>query len=116
MRCLDKHFETINKLKVDEKLILNAIFLMNKFIEFNIEKGVDFLKVLQYLKVGGKIMELIKRNKGVLSLISIIIVTAMLAVVTPESWTITKPIGYILLTLAYMIIAGAILLYFIVRR
>lgn len=45
-RCLDKHFEIINKLKADERLVLDAVFLMNKFIEFNIErkvKGVDFI-------------------------------------------------------------------------
>ena len=44
---LDKSFEIIKKLKVDEKLVLNSIFLMNRFIEFNVErkiKGVDFLK------------------------------------------------------------------------
>ena len=44
---LDKCFEIIKKLKVDKKLVLNSIFLMNKFIEFNVErkiKGVDFLR------------------------------------------------------------------------
>ncbi len=44
---LDKCFEIIKKLKVDKKLVLNSIFLMNKFIEFNIErkiKGVNFLR------------------------------------------------------------------------
>ena len=44
---LDKYFKIIKKIKVDEKLVLNSIFLMNKFIEFNIErkvKGVDFLR------------------------------------------------------------------------
>lgn len=43
---LSKYFEIIKKLKVDEKLVLNSIFLTNSFIEFNIErkiKGVDFL-------------------------------------------------------------------------
>jgi DNA repair protein RecO (recombination protein O) len=46
---LKKCFEIIDKLKVDEKLVLNGIFLMNSFIEFNIERkirGVDFLKKL----------------------------------------------------------------------
>ncbi len=45
-RCLRKHFEIIHKLKADEKLVLDAVFLTNKFIEFNIEKkvnGVDFI-------------------------------------------------------------------------
>jgi len=32
---LNKCFEIIKKLKVDEKLVLDSIFLMNKFIEFN---------------------------------------------------------------------------------
>ena len=44
---LDKCFGIIGKLKADERLVLNSIFLMNKFIEFNAErkiKGVDFLK------------------------------------------------------------------------
>jgi len=44
---LNKCFEIIKKLKVDEKLVLDNIFLMNKFIEFNVEKkikGVDFLR------------------------------------------------------------------------
>ena len=44
---LDKCFGIIGKLKADEKLVLNSIFLMNKFIEFNAErkiKGVDFLR------------------------------------------------------------------------
>ncbi|MCK4525636.1 MAG: DNA repair protein RecO, partial [Candidatus Andersenbacteria bacterium] len=44
---LKKSFEIIKKLKADRKLVLNSVFLMNKFIEFNIErkiKGVDFLK------------------------------------------------------------------------
>ena len=44
---LNKCFEIIKKLKVNEKLVLNSIFLMNGFIEFNVErkiKGVDFLK------------------------------------------------------------------------
>jgi DNA repair protein RecO (recombination protein O) len=44
---LDKCFEIISKLKVDEKLVLNSVFLMNKFIEFNVErkiKGIDFLR------------------------------------------------------------------------
>lgn len=44
---LDKYFGIIEKLKVDEKLILSSIFLMNRFIEFNIErkvKGIDFLR------------------------------------------------------------------------
>ena len=46
---LSKCFGIIKKLKVDKKLVLNSIFLMNKFIEFNVErkiKGVDFLKGL----------------------------------------------------------------------
>ncbi len=46
---VEKCFEIIRKLKADEKLVLDAVFLMNKFIEFNIEKkvkGVDFIKVL----------------------------------------------------------------------
>ena len=46
---LDKCFEIIGKLKVDEKLLLNSVFLMNEFIEFNVErkiKGVDFLRGL----------------------------------------------------------------------
>lgn len=44
---LNKCFEIIKKLKIDEKLVLNSVFLMNRFIEFNIERkieGVDFLK------------------------------------------------------------------------
>ena len=44
---LNKCFETIRKLKADKKLVLDAVFLMNKFIEFNIEKkvkAVDFLR------------------------------------------------------------------------
>lgn len=44
---LKKCFEIIKKLKVDEKLVLDNVFLMNKFIEFNVErkiKGVDFLR------------------------------------------------------------------------
>lgn len=44
---LKKCFEDLNKLKIDEKLVSKAIFLMNKFIEFNIDrkiKGVDFLR------------------------------------------------------------------------
>jgi DNA repair protein RecO (recombination protein O) len=46
---LKKCFEIIDKLKVDEKLVLNGIFLINSFIEFNIERkieGIDFLKKL----------------------------------------------------------------------
>ncbi len=44
---LKKCFEIIKKLKVDEKLVLDNVFLMNRFIEFNVErkiKGVDFLR------------------------------------------------------------------------
>jgi len=44
---LNKCFEIIKKLKIDEKLVLRSVFLMNKFIEFNVErkiKGVDFLR------------------------------------------------------------------------
>ena len=44
---LNKCFEIIGKLKVDEKLVLDSVFLMNGFIEFNVErkiKGVDFLR------------------------------------------------------------------------
>jgi len=44
---LDKCFEIIKKLKVEKKLVLSSIFLINRFIEFNIErkiKGVDFLR------------------------------------------------------------------------
>ena len=44
---LNKCFEIIKKLKVDEKLVLDSVFLMNKFIEFNVERkirGVDFLR------------------------------------------------------------------------
>ncbi len=44
---LKKCFEDLNRLKIDEKLVSKAIFLMNKFIEFNIDrkiKGVDFLR------------------------------------------------------------------------
>ncbi|MCK5084912.1 MAG: DNA repair protein RecO [Candidatus Pacebacteria bacterium] len=44
---LNKCFEIIVKLKVDEKLILDSVFLMNRFIEFNVEKkikGIDFLR------------------------------------------------------------------------
>ena len=43
---LDKCFEIIRKLKADEKLVSDNIFLMNKFIEFNAERkimGFDFL-------------------------------------------------------------------------
>ena len=43
---LNKCFEIISKLKIDEELVLNSVFLMNRFIEFNVErkiKGVDFL-------------------------------------------------------------------------
>lgn len=45
-RCLEKCFEIMRKLKADKKLVLDAVFLMNKFIEFNIERkisGVDFI-------------------------------------------------------------------------
>ncbi|MCK5123022.1 MAG: DNA repair protein RecO [Candidatus Pacebacteria bacterium] len=44
---LNKCFEIIGKLKVEEKLVLDSVFLMNRFIEFNVErkiKGVDFLR------------------------------------------------------------------------
>ena len=44
---LEKSFEILKKLKVDEKLVLNSVFLMNGFIEFNVErkiKGIDFLR------------------------------------------------------------------------
>jgi len=44
---LDKCFKVTRKLNADEKLVLDNIFLMNKFIEFNAErkiKGFDFLK------------------------------------------------------------------------
>ncbi|MDF1498590.1 MAG: DNA repair protein RecO [Patescibacteria group bacterium] len=44
---LKKSFQIIKKLKANKKLILNSVFLLNKFIEFNIErkiKGVDFLR------------------------------------------------------------------------
>jgi len=43
---VEKCFEIIPKLKADQKLVSDAVLLMNKFIEFNIEKkvkGVDFL-------------------------------------------------------------------------
>ena len=46
-KYLDKYFEIIKKLKVDHKLVLDSVFLMNGFVEFNIErkvKGVDFLR------------------------------------------------------------------------
>lgn len=45
-RCLDRCFETVNKLKVDDKTILESIFLMNRFVEFNVERkvrAVDFI-------------------------------------------------------------------------
>ncbi len=44
---LNKCFKDLNKLKIDEKWVSKAIFLMNKFIEFNIDrkiKGIDFLR------------------------------------------------------------------------
>ncbi|MCK4800306.1 DNA repair protein RecO [Candidatus Parcubacteria bacterium] len=44
---LSKCFEIIKRLKVDKKLILNSVFLMNRFIESNAERkieGVDFLR------------------------------------------------------------------------
>ncbi len=50
---LNKNFKIIDKLKVDEKLVLNAIFLMNKFIEFNIDKkikGIEFFLEFRYNK------------------------------------------------------------------
>ncbi len=50
---LNKNFKIIDKLKVDEKLVLNAIFLMNKFIEFNIDKkikGIEFFRDLGIMK------------------------------------------------------------------
>lgn len=43
---LDRHFDIVKKLKIDSKLVCSAIFLMDKFIEFNIDrdiKSVDFL-------------------------------------------------------------------------
>jgi len=43
---LSKCFKTLEKLKADKRLILDCVFLMNKFAEFNIErkiKGVDFI-------------------------------------------------------------------------
>ncbi len=44
---LDKCFKIIRKLKTNQKLVSDSVFLMNKFIEFNIErkiKGFDFLE------------------------------------------------------------------------
>ena len=44
---LNKCFKIIKRLKIDKKLVLNSVFLMNRFIEFNVERkieGVDFLK------------------------------------------------------------------------
>lgn len=44
---LDKCFEIVRKLKADQKLVSDSVFLMNKFIEFNAErkiKGFDFLE------------------------------------------------------------------------
>ncbi len=61
-------------------------------------------------------MEFVKRNKGLLSLVAIIIATAILAIITPASWTIKPIVGYILLILGYMIFAGIILLYLMVKR
>ena len=48
---LDKCFEIIRKLKTDQKLVSDNVFLMNKFIEFNAErkiKGFDFLNTAFY--------------------------------------------------------------------
>ncbi|MFZ2969929.1 MAG: DNA repair protein RecO [Minisyncoccia bacterium] len=43
---LNKCFENLKKLKIDEKSVSKAIFLMNRFIEFNIDrkiKSIDFI-------------------------------------------------------------------------
>jgi len=45
---LERCFEIMKKLKINEKLVSDSVFLMNKFIEFNAErkiKGFDFLRV-----------------------------------------------------------------------
>lgn len=46
-KYLKKYFSIMQKIKVDEDLVLTSIFLMNNFIEFNIDrkiKSVDFLR------------------------------------------------------------------------
>ncbi len=62
-------------------------------------------------------MEFVKKNKGLLAVIAIFVAVVILAAITPESWTITKPIvGWILLAFAFIVVAGVILLYFMTRQ
>lgn len=45
---LNKCFKTLEKLKADKRLILNCVFLMNKFIEFNADGKIKAIGLLDF--------------------------------------------------------------------